>query len=153
MKRWEFLFKYNSTDCQSDGNTENLVGLTYYPIGYCSHPVALPSQNEVLPMAALPIYFVRPQASLVKDRVCYNDFNFNLKLFVDIPKEDKVDDWQLRKFTNVSEVGEILIPSSIMMWDNTAEYSYMITEPYVYVFENKNRNQAVMFDYKEKGTK
>lgn len=150
MTHWEFLFKYNSADYQSDGNTENLVGLTYYPIGYCPHPVALPIQNEVLTMGALPIFFIRPQASLVKDRVCYNDFNFNIQLFVDIFKEDKVDDWQLRKFTDVSEIGELLIPSRIMIWDITAEYSYMITEPYVYVFENKKRNRAVMFEFKEK---
>lgn len=151
MTRWEFLLKYNSTDYQSDGNTENLVGLTYYPIGYCSNPVALPVQNEVLTMGALPIYFIRPQASLVKDWVCYNDFNFNLQLFVDIPNEGKIDDWQLRVFTNVSEVGELLTPTSIMMWDITAEYSYMITEPNVYVFENKKRNRAVMFELKERG--
>lgn len=146
--RWDTLYAF-VRDRERDERKENLIGLTYYPLGYCSHPIAHPIQCEILTMGALPIFFTEPQVSLYPHKMIYHDFNFNTQLIVDMKSGEKADDWQLHKLQCGREIGELLSPSSVMLWDITAEFSYMITEPSVYVYVNEKRNRTVVFEMKE----
>lgn len=145
---WDTFYVY-ARDRERDESKENLIGLIYYPIGYCRHPH--PVRCEILTMGALPIFFPEPQTQMLlyPDRMIYHDFNFNTRLIVDVKSREKPDDWHLRKLQSGREIGELLNPSSVVMWDVTAEYSYMITEPCVYVYVNEKRNRAVVFEMKE----
>ena len=147
VSRWKLLFI--TSDYQTDIDKENLVGLTYYPIGY-SRAVVFPFQGEVLTMGKLPIFFAEPQVSLFLDRMIYHDFNFNTQLIVDIKTGEKPDDWQLHELQCGREIGDLLSPKSVMMWDVTVEFSYMITKPSVYVFVNEKKSRAVVFEVKKR---
>lgn len=147
--RWDTLYSF-VRDRKRDESKANLIGLTYYPIGYCSHPIANPIQCEILTMGAFPIIFGEPQVSLYLNRIIHHDFSFNIQLIVDVKSGEKTDDWKLHKLQCGSEIGELLSPSSVMLWDITAEFSYMITEPSDYVFVNDKSRSFVVFEIKKR---